>query len=285
MKRVGPHVHTTGGVFNAPLNAAAVGATAFGLFTKNQRRWDAKPLDNQTIDAFRKNLSDSGFLPKHVLAHNSYLINIGHPDKDLRTRSLNALIDELNRCNLLGLPLLNIHPGSHLNLCTVDECLEIIAASINIALDKTEGVTVVLENTSGQGSNVGFIFEHIAEIIRMVHDKSRIGFCLDTCHTFSAGYDLRTKDAYEKTMNEVDRIIGFRFLRGAHLNDSKAALGSRLDRHHSIGKGDLGTDAFRFIMNDPRFEELPLVLETIDESLWAGEIAMLYEMVSPSSEP
>src|SRR5690554_6663605 len=158
MKRVGPHVHTTGGVFNAPLNAAAVGATTFGLFTKNQRRWDAKPLDNQTIDAFRKNLSDSGFLPKHVLAHNSYLINIGHPDKDLRTRSLNALIDELNRCNLLGLPLLNIHPGSHLNLCTVDECLEIIAASINIALDKTEGVTVVLENTSGQGSNVGFVF-------------------------------------------------------------------------------------------------------------------------------
>ena len=284
MKRVGPHVHTAGGVQNAPLNAAAIGAKALGLFTKNQRRWVAKPLESSTIDAFRKNLSDSGYHPDNVLVHGSYLINIGHPDSTAREQSCNALVDELSRCSLLGLQLLNIHPGSHLNLCSVDECLKNIADSINYALDKTDGVTVVLENTSGQGSNVGFVFEHIAEIISMVDDKSRVGFCLDTCHCFSAGYDLRTSEAYKKTMDKLGEIIGFKFLRGAHLNDSKASFGSRVDRHNSIGKGELGIEAFRFLMNDRHFEEIPLILETIDEALWPLEIALLYELAASGSK-
>lgn len=285
MKRIGPHVHTTGGVHNAPLNAQSIGATAFGLFTKNQRRWIAKPLDTQTIDAFKKNLYDTGYLPRHVLAHDSYLINIGNPDKDARKQSFGAFVDELNRCSQLGLPSLNIHPGSHLNNCSEQECLGFIAKSINRALDLTEGVSVVLENTAGQGSNVGYRFEHLAEIIEQVTDKSRIGICLDTCHTFAAGYDLRTKEAYESTINELDRVVGLRYLRGAHLNDSKTPLGSRVDRHQSIGKGELGAAAFGFLMNDQAFEEIPLILETIDESLWPSEITTLYSMNNPDSEP
>jgi deoxyribonuclease IV len=285
MKRVGPHVHTTGGIQNAPLNAQALGAAAFGLFTKNQRRWIAKPLDSITINAFRKNLEDAGYLPNNCLAHDSYLINIGHPDKSVRIQSLDALIDELNRCSQLGLPYLNIHPGSHVNLSTEEDCLGYIAESINSALDKTSGVTIVLENTAGQGSNIGYKFEHLGRIIELVNDKSRIGVCLDTCHLFASGYDLLTDDAYGATMTEFERVVGFRYLRGAHLNDSKSTLGSRVDRHHSLGKGLLGIEPFRKIMNDPRFEEMPLILETIDDTLWKEEIALLYSMSNPDNEP
>ena len=278
MKRIGPHVSTTGGVQNAPLNAQAIGATAFGLFTKNQRRWVAKPLDSETIDAFRRNAEDAGYLPQHILAHDSYLINIGHPHSEPREQSYTALVDELTRCSQLGLTMLNIHPGSHVNQCSEEECLNLIAEMINRAHLQTEGVSVVLENTAGQGSNVGYRFEHIAYIIDAVHDKSRIGFCLDTCHIFAAGYDLRSRETFDTTMHELERIIGFKYLRGVHLNDCKSTLGSRVDRHHSIGKGELGLEPFRFIMNDQRFEELPLILETIDEHLWPQEISMLYQM-------
>lgn len=279
MKRIGPHVSTTGGVQNAPINAQAVGAFAFGLFTKNQRRWEAKPLDSFTINAFRKNLEEAGYLPRHVLVHGGYLINIGHPEKNSRQRSLEALVDELRRCGQLGLPYLNIHPGSHVDLSSEDECIEYIAESINGALDATKDVGIVLENTAGQGSNLGYRFEHLARIIDLTEDKSRIGVCLDTCHLFSAGYDISVQDSYDSTMKEFDRVVGFRYLRGAHLNDSKSALGSRVDRHHSIGMGLLGKEPFRIIMNDERFEELPLILETIDDSIWKKEISLLYEMV------
>lgn len=281
MKLVGPHVSISGGVQNAPLNAASLGATAFGMFTKNQRRWDAAPFDQKTIDSFKKNLADNSFRPSDVLVHDSYLINIGHPQKESREKSYTAFVDELQRCFQLGLPFLNIHPGSHLQLCSETECLSIIAQSINKAFEETEEVIVVLENTAGQGSNVGYCFEQLAEIIDQVNNKKRIGVCLDTCHLFSSGYDITTKEAYESTMSEFDSKVGFQFLKGLHLNDSKVPRGSKVDRHHSIGKGILGMKAFRFIMNDKRFDHIPMVLETIDESLWASEIQLLNSLVSP----
>jgi deoxyribonuclease IV len=278
MKHIGPHVSTGGGVQEAPLNARRIGATAFGLFTKNQRQWVVKPFDAATIDAFKKNLAACGYDPRYVLAHDSYLINIGNPDKAMRQKSLNALIDELTRCDQLGLGTLNIHPGSHLREISEEECCALIAGSINRALDKTAQVTVVLENTAGQGSNIGYRFEHLAAIIDAVDDKSRIGCCVDTCHAFAAGYDIRTAETYTTTMATFDRIVGFRYLRGLHINDAKSAFGSRIDRHHSIGEGTLGWEPFRFIMTDPRFDEIPMILETIDEEKWPEEIRRLSAM-------
>ncbi len=293
-KFIGAHVSASGGVDNAPLNAMAIGAKAFALFVKNQRQWKAKPLETKTIDAFKKNLEDSGILPKHVLPHDSYLINLGHPEKDKLEKSREAFIDEVERCRVLGLEKLNFHPGSHLvKLSKKDpgyteklaeaeaHCLAVVAESLNIIIDKTKdsGVQLVIENTAGQGSNLGYRFEHLAYIIDKVEDKERLGVCLDTCHTFVAGYDLRTKEAYEKTMQEFDDIVGAKYLAGMHLNDSKPDLGARVDRHESLGKGKIGWDAFSFIVNDPRMDDIPMVLETIDESIWAEEIAALYKLI------
>lgn len=278
MKYVGAHVSASGGVFNAPLNAMAIGAQAFALFTKNQRQWNAKDLDTETIDMFKANLEKSGILPKHVLPHDSYLINLGHPEEEKRQKSLDAFIDEVKRCELLGLDRLNFHPGSHLKKIDETLCLDRIAESMNITLDRTEGVALVLENTAGQGSNLGWKFEQLAHIIDKVEDKSRVGVCIDTCHMFTAGYDIRTKEAYDISMAEFGTIVGFEYLMGMHLNDSKPALGSHVDRHESIGKGKIGLEAFRYIMNDERMDDIPLVLETIDESIWAEEIRLLYAL-------
>jgi len=279
MKYIGPHVSTSGGVHNAPLNARAVGASGFGLFTKNQMRWIAKPLEPSVIDAFRKNMELCGYGPQSVLVHDGYLINIGNPDKDKRAQSVAALADEAARCSALGLALLNIHPGSHVNAAGMDECLSIIAESLNTVLGKTDGVTIVLETTAGQGSNAGWRFEHLAAIIDKVEDKSRVGVCIDTCHIFTAGYDIRDKKSYDDTMGEFDRVVGFKYIRGLHLNDVKGTLGCRVDRHESIGKGRLGTEAFRLLMEDKRFDGIPCVLETIDENLWPDEVKMLKAMV------
>jgi len=275
-KFVGAHVSASGGVFNAPVNATEIGAKAFALFTKNQRQWAAKPLDTETIDQFKKNLEESGILPKHILPHDSYLINLGHPELDKRDKSFNAFVDEVERCMLLGLDRLNFHPGSYLKKMSEEECLDAIAENMNRTLERTEGVSLVLENTAGQGSNLGWRFEHLAHIIDKVEDKSRVGVCIDTCHMFTAGYDIRTKEAYDATWNEFDKVIGFNYLMGMHINDSKPELGSHVDRHDSIGKGKIGLDAFRFIMNDARMDDIPLILETIDESIWKEEIALLY---------
>jgi len=275
-KFVGAHVSASGGVFNAPVNATNIGAKAFALFTKNQRQWSAKPLDTKTIDQFKKNLEESGILPKHILPHDSYLINLGHPELDKRVKSFDAFVDEVERCMLLGLDRLNFHPGSHLKKMSEEECLDAIAESMNRTLDRTEGVSLVLENTAGQGSNLGWRFEHLAQIIDKVEDKSRVGVCIDTCHMFTAGYDIRTKEAYDATWAEFDKVVGFNYLMGMHINDSKPDLGSHVDRHDSIGKGKIGLDAFRFIMNDTRMDDIPLILETIDESIWKEEIALLY---------
>ena len=277
MKRVGAHVSASGGVENAPLNAEAIGARAFALFTKNQRQWTAKPLTDASIDAFRKNLAAVGIAPEHVLPHDSYLINLGHPEKGPLQKSRDAFLDELQRCEQLGLDMLNFHPGSHLKKIPEAESLQIVADSINWALERTDRVVAVIENTAGQGSNLGYRFEHIAEIIEGVKDKSRVGACLDTCHTFTAGYDLRTTEACDQTFALFDKIVGFKYLRGMHLNDSKPDLGSRVDRHESLGKGKLGWTVFRYIMNDDRFDEMPLILETVDSTLWAQEIRQLYE--------
>ncbi len=279
MKRIGAHVSISGGVENAPLNAQAIGATAFAMFTKNQRQWKAKPYTEKNIAGFQENLDQVGIAPEHVLPHDGYLINLGHPETEALEKSRNAFLDEMRRCELLGLKLLNFHPGSHLRKISEEESLAIVADSLNWALEQTEEVTAVIENTAGQGSNLGYRFEHLAAIIDQVEDKSRIGVCLDTCHTFTAGYDLRTQEACDATFAEFDRIVGFSYLRGMHLNDSKPDLGARVDRHHSLGEGKLGWEVFRYIMNDERFEEIPMVLETIDDTLWAEEIRQLYGLV------
>jgi deoxyribonuclease-4 len=276
MKRVGAHVSVSGGVENAPLRAAEIGARAFALFTKNQRQWHANPYSDEQIKQFRFNLEQGGFSPCDVLPHDGYLINLGNPDRDARKKSLAAFIDELERCRQLGLIYLNFHPGSHLRLLSEETCMDLIAGSINHALAKVEGVTAVIENTAGQGSNLGYRFEQLAYLIDRVEDKARIGVCLDTCHTFTAGYDLRTAAAYKKTMRAFADIVGFQYLKGMHLNDSKRELGSRVDRHESIGKGELGLDAFRLIMQDERLDEMPLILETVDSTIWAQEIRLLY---------
>ena len=275
MKYIGAHVSAGGGVENAPLNAAAIGATAFALFTKNQRQWHAKPLSAESIEAFRENCRAHGYSSDHILPHDSYLINLGHPDADGLEKSRGAFLDEFRRCEQLGLAYLNFHPGSHLKKQSESDCLDRIADSINLTLEATDRVTAVIENTAGQGSNVGYRFEHLAHIIDRVEDKNRVGVCLDTCHTFSAGYDIKSETGYRETMAAFDRIVGLGYLKGMHLNDTKKGFQSRVDRHESIGKGELGADAFGRIMKDPRLDDLPLILETPDDSLWPEEIALL----------
>jgi len=294
-KFVGAHVSASGGVDNAPLNAMKIGAKAFALFVKNQRQWTAKPLESKTIDAFRRNLEESGIAPKHVLPHDSYLINLGHPEQEKLEKSRAAFIDEVERCAQLGLVKLNFHPGSHLvKLSKRDpeyaqklqeaehHCLDVIVESLNIIIEATRdsGVQLVIENTAGQGTNLGYRFEHLAHIIAGVEEKSRMGVCLDTCHTFTAGYDLRTPEAYAETMRQFGEIVGFEYLAGMHLNDAKPELGSRVDRHDSLGRGTIGWEAFRMIMNDPHMEDIPMVLETIDERIWAEEIETLYSLIA-----
>ncbi len=275
MKYIGAHVSASGGVENAPRNAHEIGATAFALFTKNQRQWAAPALSAEQIAAFREACRNYGYTPQQILPHDSYLINLGQPDLEALEKSRNSFLDEMRRCEQLGLKMLNFHPGSHLNKISLDECLRRIAESINIALEKTTGVTAVIENTAGQGSNVGFSFQHIAAIIDRVEDKSRVGVCLDTCHTYSAGYDLKSEAGYAQAFQEFDEIIGANYLRAIHLNDTKKPFASRVDRHDSIGKGLLGIEFFQRFMKDPRFDNMPLILETPDENLWADEIKLL----------
>lgn len=279
MKYIGAHVSAQGGVENAPLNAHAIGATAFALFTKNQRQWVAKPLTPESIAAFRENCENGGFQAFQILPHDSYLINLGHPEKEALQKSRDAFLDEMQRCEQLGLDRLNFHPGSHLNQISVTQSLALVAESINLVLAQTKGVIAVIENTAGQGSNLGNTFEQIREIIDQVEDKSRVGVCIDTCHSYSAGYDLKTAEGAAAVFAEFDRIIGFPYLKGMHLNDTKKELGSRVDRHDVLEKGLLGMDVFRFIMNDPRFDGIPLILETPDETRWAAEIQMLRSLI------
>jgi len=279
MKYVGAHVSASGGVENAPLNANSIGAKAFALFTKNQRQWFANPLSKASIKAFRENCEKYDYKPFQILPHDSYLINLGHPGKEPLEKSRASFLDEMQRCEQLGLDRLNFHPGSHLKTISEDECLQRIAESINIVLDKTKGVTAVIENTAGQGTNMGYKFEQIRFMIDNVNDKSRVGVCIDTCHAYTSGYNIKSPEGYAETFNMFDKIIGFKYLRGMHINDSKKELATRVDRHDNIGKGYLGEDVFRMLMNDGRLDNMPLILETPDESLWEAEIKNLYALI------
>lgn len=275
MKYLGAHVSAAGGPDQAVIRAVEIGADAFALFTKNQRQWHAKPLTDEAIESFLDACRKHGFSPRQILPHDSYLINLGHPDAAGLKKSRDAFLDEFRRCEQLGLTLLNFHPGSHLKKISERECLTRIADSINHVLAHTKGVTAVIENTAGQGTNLGWRFEHLAEIIDQVDDKSRVGVCIDTCHAFAAGYDLRTADACTATLDEFDAVVGFEYLRGMHLNDAKSAFASRVDRHHSLGRGNIGLEAFSTIMRDPRIDGIPLILETIEPEIWPEEIAWL----------
>ncbi|MDD4602214.1 MAG: deoxyribonuclease IV [Bacteroidales bacterium] len=278
MKYIGAHVSASGGVENAPLNAHEIGARAFALFTKNQRQWKSVPLSKSSIKTFRDNCEKLEYQPFQILPHDSYLINLGHPEQEGLEKSREAFLDEMQRCEQLGLDRLNFHPGGSLGKIGEEECLQRIAASINLALDKTHGVTAVIENTAGQGSNLGFKFEQIRFIIDHVEDKTRVGVCIDTCHSFAAGYDLSTETAFNATFKKFSEIIGFHYLKGMHLNDAKKGLNSRVDRHESIGKGLLGIETFKILMRDPRFDDLPLILETPDDTIWKEEISLLYSL-------
>ena len=276
MKYIGAHVSASGGVEFAPINAHEIGANAFALFTKNQRQWVSKPLTEESISLFKENCEKYGFQPEYILPHDSYLINLGHPEEEGLQKSRAAFLDEMQRCEQLGLRLLNFHPGSSLNKISIEDCLSLIAESINLALEKTKGVTAVIENTAGQGSNLGSEFWQLKYIIDRVNDKSRVGVCLDTCHTYTAGYDIVNE--YDKVFDEFDKEVGFNYLRGMHLNDSKKALGTHVDRHDSIGKGLIGKAFFERLMQDSRFDNIPLILETPDESKWKEEITWLRSM-------
>lgn len=275
MKYFGAHVSAAGGVENAPENAKKIGATAFALFTKNQKQWVAPSLTEKSINLFKERCEEYGFLPENILPHDSYLINLGSPDPEGLDKSRNAFINEMQRCEQLGLKKLNFHPGAHLNKISVDDCVSVIATSINIALEKTNGVIAVIENTAGQGSAIGHTFEHLAQIIDLVEDKTRVGVCIDTAHTLAAGYEIRNKADFNETFKKFDEIVGIKYLQGMHLNDSKKELGTRVDRHDSLGKGVMGLDTFSFIVNDNRFDNIPLILETPDDSIWADEIKLL----------
>jgi len=276
MKYIGAHVSSAGGVFNAPLNAAGIKAKAFALFTKNQKQWNAKPLSEDDVTKFKHNLLQAQISAEHVLPHDSYLINLGNANDEKREKSENAFIDEAKRIEELGLMLLNFHPGSHLKEITEEESLDRIAKSINKAINETKSCKFVIENTAGQGTNLGYCFEHLAYLIERVNDKSRVGVCIDTCHMFAAGYEIRNESSFKNTWDEFEKIVGLNYLLGMHLNDSKGDLGSKLDRHLSLGEGKIGIDMFRFLMKDTRFDNIPLILETPNPDIWDKEIVLLY---------
>jgi deoxyribonuclease-4 len=279
MKYVGAHVSAEGGVQNAPVNAQAIGAKAFALFTKNQRQWFSSPLSTKSISEFRNNCEKFDYKPFQILPHDSYLINLGHPEKEPLEKSRTSFLDEMKRCELLGLDRLNFHPGSHLNTITIEECLKKIADSINISHSKTKGIIAVIENTAGQGTNLGHTFDQIKFIIDFVEDKSRVGVCIDTCHAYTSGYDVKTKAGFTDTFRKFSEIVGMQYLKGMHLNDSKKDFGTRVDRHENLGAGFLGEEIFSLIMNDDRFDNMPLILETPEDSLWEVEIKKLYSFV------
>ena len=277
-KFIGAHISAAGGVENAPVNAHNIGAKAFAFFTKNQRQWKAAPLTDESIQLFKERCEELGFNMDYVLPHDSYLINLGHPEEEGLTKSRNAFLDEMQRCEQLGINRLNFHPGSHLKKIEIDACLDRIAESINIALDQTKGVTAVIENTAGQGTNLGHTFEQIAHIIDKVEDKLRVGVCIDTAHTLAAGYEIRTEESFKETFQAFEDTVGFKYLKGMHINDSKKELGTKVDRHDSIGKGVMGMTLFEMIMKDDRFDKMPLIIETPDQDIWAEEIELLYNL-------
>lgn len=279
MKYIGAHVSSEQGVSHAPLNAHLIGAKSFALFTRNPSRWTSKAIPAAEAEAFRENCAAYGYTPDVILPHDSFLINLGSPDADKLEKSRKAFLDEMCRCEQLGLTMLNFHPGSHLRELETDACLDLIAESVNMILDKTSGVKAVIENTAGQGSNLGCTFEQIAHIIDRIEDKDRVGVCIDTCHAYTSGYDMVSQEAYDKTWRDFDSVIGTKYLCGMHLNDTMKNLGSKIDRHASLFTGNLKEEFWRRLMNDPRMDGIPLILETPNEEIWSEEIRQLYAMI------
>lgn len=279
MKYIGAHVSSEQGVSHAPLNAHLIGAKSFALFTRNPSRWTSKTIPAAEAEAFRENCAAYGYTPDVILPHDSFLINLGSPDADKLEKSRKAFLDEMRRCEQLGLTMLNFHPGSHLRELETDACLDLIAESVNIILDKTSGVKAVIENTAGQGSNLGCTFEQIAHIIDRIEDKDRVGVCIDTCHAYTSGYDMVSQEVYDKTWRDFDSVIGMKYLCGMHLNDTMKNLGSKIDRHASLFTGNLKEEFWRRLMNDPRMDGIPLILETPNEEIWSEEIRQLYAMI------
>lgn len=258
----GAHMSTAGGVEKAPERGKSAGCRAMQIFTKNQNQWAGKKLEKKSVEAYLRNLDDAGIT--HVASHDSYLINLASPDPVMLKKSFDAFVDEIERAALLKIPYLVFHPGSHLGTGE-ERGLKSVAKAMNEAIKITKhcpDVILTIETTAGQGTNLGYKFDHVAYLVDKVKDKKRVGVCLDTCHIFAAGYDIRSKEGYKKTFREFDEKIGLDYLRFFHINDSKKEFGSRVDRHEHIGKGFIGKDAFGFLVNDRRFIKTPMVLET-----------------------
>lgn len=279
IKPLGAHVSASGGVGNAPINAHEIGADAFAFFTKNQKQWKAPPLKDEDIESFGSELGNAKIEPKHVLPHDSYLINLGHPEAQKLAISRKAFLVEMERVEQLGLTLLNFHPGSHLKQISEEECLERIGESVNRTLDATQTAVAVLEITAGQGSNLGYKLEHLAAIMGMVDQKERVGVCIDTAHAFAAGYAIHEKSGFDEFWAEFDELIGFDGLKGLHLNDSKKELASRVDRHAPLGDGFIGWGTFEWIMQHEKIQDVPMILETPEPDRWADEIIQLRSFV------
>lgn len=262
---IGAHISVEGGLHKAPERAASIGCSTLQIFTKSNRQWFAKPLSEDEVVAFKESIRKHNI--RSVTVHASYLINLASPQIETRTRSINALIKELDRCNALGVDYLVLHPGSHVNQ-TIEKGLALIIEGINKVFEKNHGSTMLLlETMAGQGSSLGHTFEQIATLRQEIKEKKRVGICLDTCHTFAAGHEFSTKETYEEMWNEFDKIIGLKHLKVIHVNDSKKECGSGVDRHEDIGKGQIGLKGFEFLFNDPRFFDIPKILETPKEDL------------------
>ncbi|MCB1112125.1 MAG: deoxyribonuclease IV [Chlamydiales bacterium] len=275
---IGAHTSAAGGVQNALLEGVEIGATTVQLFTANQRRWTSKPLEKEAVELFRSTLKETGL--QKIMSHDSYLINLGAPDPENLKKSRLAFEQEIDRCQALGVTFLNFHPGAALK----DDpqlCLDRICESLLLFEDQLKGgdLRLLLESTAGQGSNVGYDFHHLGYIIKKVETKLPIGVCIDTCHSFAAGYDLRTKEAVDATLKEFDEIVGLKHLYAFHFNDSLKGLGSRVDRHRPLGEGEIGIECFKTLMTDKRTRDIPKYLETPGgPELWVKEIRKLREL-------
>lgn len=268
MDLFGAHVSISGGIENAILSGNELQCNAIQIFSKQQLRWNAKPLLEKEIAPYRESIKKSAI--KSVIIHDSYLINLGSPDKENLIKSREAFLEEVIRAESLNAAGLVLHPGSHGNKITEDECMKVIAESIAITLDKTKGFTTKLfiENTAGQGNTVGYTFEQLAKIIDLVSGKDRIGVCFDTCHAFASGYEIRNEKAYEEIFRRFNDLIGLDKIHVFHINDSKRDRGTRVDRHENIGIGLMGKEPFRYLVNDIRFKNIPMILETPGGDAW-----------------
>lgn len=275
MKYLGVHIDAGENLAEVPVLASSLGASAFSFCPIDARKWSVPAYSPELIDEFQTACQQAGYTSDSILPHASLLLNLCSPDARKLKLSRISLVDQMSRCASLGLKMINFHPGATMKEMNEEGALALTAQSINYALEKTEDVIAVIENTAGQGSNIGYTFEQIAGIIDQVEDKTRVGVCIDTCHASAAGYDMATAESYEAVWQKFDDVIGREYLRGMHINDAMRPTGSRIDRHAPIGKGTLGSDFFAMLMADKRLDGIPMILETPDPSLWHIEIDWL----------